>query len=87
MDELKNVENAKKKLNSNVNHERKTIDKDMKKKLNPLLFRGFGCLLVLMTMALIFGSISWISETFNIDEVPIVIVFLTVIYLFTILFS
>ena len=83
----KTLEDAKKKLKSKVNYERQTTVEEIKMKLNPVLFRGFGCFLVLLALALVFSSITWTSETFNIDEVPIVIAFISVILLFILLFS
>ena len=83
----KTLEDAKKKLKSKVHYERQTTVEEIKMNLNPILIQGFGCFMVLLALALIFNSITWTSETFNIDEVPLVIAFISVILLFILLFS
>ena len=81
------LEEAEKKLKPTIEYKRQTTDEEIKLKLNQLLLRGLGCFIVLMTVALIFGLITWTSETFNIQEVLIVVAFLTAICLCILLFS
>ena len=81
------LEEAEKKVKSKIEYERQTTDQEIKMKLNQLLLRGLVCFIVLMTVALIFGFITWTSETFNIHEVSIVVTFVTVICLCILLFS
>ena len=83
----KTLETAKKKLKSKVRFQRQTTDEEIKTNLNKYLFLVFGCFIVLIALALMFGSITWASETFKIDEVPIVTALICVILLFVLLFS
>ena len=81
------LEEAEKKLKTKIEYQRQNTDEEIKTKLNQLFLRGLGCFMILMAMALIFGFITRTSETFNINEVPIVVTFVIVINLCILLFS
>ena len=81
------LEEAEKKLKIKIEYHRQNTDEEFKTKLNQLFLRGLGCFMILMAMALIFGFITRTSETFNINEVPIVVTFVIVINLCILLFS
>ena len=81
------LEEAEKKRKPKFEYQRQTKDEEIKIKLNQLLLQGLGCFIVLMAMALIFGFITRTSETFNIDELPIVVIFVLVINMYILLYS
>ena len=83
----KTLEIARKNLKSKVRYKRQSTDEEIKTKLNKLLFVVFRCFIVLIALALIFGSIAWTSKTLKIDEVPIVTALVIVILFFVLLFS
>ena len=83
----KTLEIARKNLKSKVSYKRQSTDEEIKTKSNKFLVVVFGCFIVLIALALAFGSITWASETFKIDEVPIVTAIVCVILLFVLLFS
>ena len=75
------LEEAEKKLKSKIEYQRQTKDEEIKVNFNQLLLRVLGCFITLLVMSLIFGFITWSSETFNIDELPIVVTLVAVINL------
>ena len=81
------LEEAENKLKIKIEYQRQNTDEEIKTKLNQLFLRGLGCFMILMALALIFGFITRTSETFNINEVPIVVTFVIVINLCILLFS
>ena len=83
----KTLEEANTKLKSSAINNRQDNDSEFKFQLNRMFLICFGCYISMVALSLIFASITWISETCNIDEVPIVINYVTVILLFILLFS
>ena len=81
------LQEAEKKLKSKIEYQKQTTEEEIKMGLNQLLLRGLGCFIILMAMALIFGFITWTSETFNIDELPIVVIFVIVINICILLYT
>ena len=83
----KTLEEANRKWKSRATNQAQDKYNELMLQINQQFLIFFGCYISLIALSLIFASITWISEAFNIDEVPIVINCVAITLLFILLFS